>query len=208
MKMEKKKHRGWYVFARTVCTPYYKLVYRFEHTNKNSLPSEGGCIICSNHLSYCDPLLIGMGQKREIRFMAKVELFKNKFTSYFLKGLGAFPVVRGNAQETGMATAVEVLKNGEVLGIFAEGTRSKDGKLLRVKSGAALLAAQTQVPILVACITAKNEGPVKAFSKTKVTYGRLLTVEDLKLDGEKPDIRYATRLIAKEMEEIREKDNF
>ena len=207
MQSEKKKKRFLYSVARVVCPPLFKLLYRYIITNGNSLPKTGPCIICSNHLSYADPILVGIGQPREIRFMAKSELFKNKFFAWLITSMGAFPVQRGNAADTGFDSAESIIKNGEILGIFPEGTRSKTGELLRIRSGAAMLAAQLQVPVLPMCITPKG-GKIKFFNPTKITYGKLLSPEELGVTGEKPNLRNASRIISKAIEDIRERDKF
>ncbi len=206
MAQDKEKKYFLYRFARAVMTPVYSVIYRPQFTNTKSLP-EGGCILCCNHISYADPIIAAMGQKRQIRYMAKIELFRNKILGPIVRGLGAFPVDRGHANETGINRAEEVLSNGEVLGIFPEGTRSKNGELLRIRSGAVMLAAAHQVPILPVCITPRG-GMMKNFNKIKVTYGRLLTPEEMQLTGEKPNLRYASKLLTKTITEIREKDKF
>lgn len=203
----KKQKKYWiYTIGRLAVIPIFKLLYFSEYKNKKNLP-EGACIICSNHLSNSDPLLVGIGQKRQIRFMAKEELFENKFLKAVISATGAFPVTRGHAEEKGLSNAETVLKDGEVLGIFPEGTRSKTGELLRMRSGAALLAASNKVPVLPMCITPKG-GKMKIFNKVKITYGELLTLEDLGITGEKPNYKNASRVISNAIAELREQDKF
>ena len=204
------KKRFLYSWARVICTPLFKLLYRYRYTNKDNIPQSGAYIICSNHISYSDPLLLGIGQKREIRYMAKSELFRNRFFARLITGLGAFPVQRGAHDNAVFDTADSILENGEVLGIFPEGTRSKTGELLRMRSGAALIAAQMQVPVVPACITPKG-GKLKFFNPTKISYAPPITPQELGLQRETqtaPQLRAATRKIAQAIARLRENDKF
>ena len=85
-----------YFIGKAVCRPVFKLCYRYKIVNEFPIPEKGGFIIASNHLSYSDPVLLGLSQKkRRLFFMAKAELFKNKFFGALIRALGAFPVERG-----------------------------------------------------------------------------------------------------------------
>lgn len=204
------KKKWLYGFGRAVCMPVLKLLYRYRFTNKDNLPETGSYIICANHQSYADPVLIGIGQKRQIRYMAKDQLFRHKLLGRLISALGAFPVMRDshdNAQA--FETADSVLEDGGILGIFPEGTRSKTGELLRMRSGAALIAAQMMVPVVPACITAKG-GKMKLFNPVKITYGDPITPEQLGLteNAQGHQIRNASRVIADAITKIREQDKF
>jgi 1-acyl-sn-glycerol-3-phosphate acyltransferase len=154
----------------------YKLVVK----GLENIPKTGGLIICANHTSNADALLLAISMKRFVRFMTKSELYKNPLLAFFLRKLGSFPVKRKNADRNALDTSIEILKNGEVLGIFIEGTRSKSGELLRPKSGAAMIAMKSNMPILPVCITcAEKRGPVKAFLKTKIEFGRVIHTEKI-----------------------------
>lgn len=84
-----------YRVGQAVCRPIMKVFYRYKFINNNSIPHEGAYIIASNHMSFSDPVLLGLGQRRRLFFMAKQELFKNKFFAGLIRALGAFPVERG-----------------------------------------------------------------------------------------------------------------
>lgn len=195
--------------ARAVCVPIFKLLYRYEITNKNNIPEAGGYVLACNHQSYTDPVLISIGQKRMIHFMAKAELFRNKFFSALIRSLGAFPVHRGGKGDSGAINNAEnLLQEGKILGIFPEGTRSLSGELLKMRAGAVMLAYQSSVPIVPACITAKG-GKIKVFRKVKITYGEPITCEQLGMvTGSGKEMREATRILAEKIAEIREHDKF
>lgn len=144
------------------------LVYRIEIEGKEYIPAEGKGIVCSNHFSLLDPVLIGTFLPRKINYMAKEELFSNKVFATILTKLGVFPVKRGGADISAIKTALKLLKDDEVLGIFPEGTRSKAGEVLEAKPGLAMIAIRSQSPIVPAAII----GNYKPFSKVKIKIGK------------------------------------
>ena len=119
---------------------------------KDSLPETGGAIVASNHIHLADPVFLYYSQKRQIRFMAKAELFDNFVTRALCKGYDAFPVRRGAHDTAALDKAAEVLRNGEILGIFPEGTRSRDGKPGKAKQGVARIAKEAKADILPVAI--------------------------------------------------------
>lgn len=113
------------------------------------VPTEGGLIVVSNHMSHLDaPAMAVTFPNRRLRAMAKEELWKNKFFGKLIEGIGAFPVKRGEADAESMRKCIELLKGGEAVIVFAEGTRG-DGKTMQaLEPGVALLARKAGVPVL------------------------------------------------------------
>lgn len=211
MSQKKSQQKSWlYFIASVVVSPVIGLIYRVKFRNKNNIPKEGAYIIISNHLSNLDPLLLGMGQRnRKLRFMAKSELFKNKFFAKLITALGAFPVVRGEGiEQEAISTGEEILENGGVMTIFFEGKRSKTGEFLRPRSGAMLIAYTTNTPIVPACIT-PEKGLMKAFRKTRVTFGDPVTPAELGVTtGNARELRDASKKIMEMLKQMRETEEF
>lgn len=159
-------------------------------------PGDPPLVLCSNHISVWDPVLLIVAQPRHIYFMAKAELFGNRLFAWLLgKQFGAFPVKRGTGDTGAIDVAKQLVKDGKLMGIFPEGTRSKDGKLLRAKSGASLIVSQTGAYVLPVAIVSKNQ-KVRPFRPTTLIIGKPLSPADLKLDDPTaPDLRFATRKI-------------
>jgi 1-acyl-sn-glycerol-3-phosphate acyltransferase len=123
----------------------------------NLIPATGPLLVVSNHLSVADPVLLGAKLRRKVMFMAKEELFRNKFTSYFVRSFGAIPVYRGSSNRDALHQSSAILKNGGVLGMFPEGKRSRDGILMPGQLGAALIAYHNKIKILPVSITGSEK---------------------------------------------------
>ena len=160
-------------------------ILHFEGTE--NIPERGGVIYASNHRSMADPVLITIPVKKRFCYMAKEELFKNPLFAALIKALGAFPVVRGSGSTDVIDESVKRLEMGRNLGIFPEGTRSKDGKLGRCKSGIVLIAAQTGADIIPVGIS--FEGKLHFRSRITVRYGKPIPAQELRLSAEKPSIK-------------------
>ncbi|EGY76442.1 lysophospholipid acyltransferase family protein [Peptoniphilus indolicus] len=153
-----------YRIVRRILWLYFKLVYRFEILNIENLPSKGPYMICSNHRSNWDPIFISGVIKEPIHWMAKKELFKNRIVGNVISKFYAFPVDRGASDIAAVKTALRVLKNKEVLGVFPEGTRVKEVDLNMGKSGVTVIAHKSKsliVPVYV-------EGSYIPFTKMKL----------------------------------------
>lgn len=202
-----KQSKVLYRIGRVVCRPIFKILYRYKVVNSEAIPQDGkGYLIACNHLSYSDPVLIGLAQKRYSFFMAKAELFKNKFFAALIRGLGAFPVERGAGDGKAINTGEELLRDGNIVTIFIEGGRSKTGELMRPRSGAALVALQTGIPIIPACITVVGN-PKHTFAKRIIHFGEPMTVEELGLtSGDRRELKTASDRIMSKIKEFREND--
>ena len=196
-----------YRVGQAVCRPIMKVFYRYKFINNNSIPHEGAYIIASNHMSFSDPVLLGLGQRRRLFFMAKQELFKNKFFAGLIRALGAFPVERGAGDGKAIKTGEDLIKEGNVMTIFIEGGRTKTGEFMRPRSGCALVAQQMQVPVIPACITITGN-PKHRFAKRVIHFGDPLTPQQLghTPDGDRRQLKNATNMIMDEIKKMREQD--
>ena len=196
-----------YRVGRVICRPIMKVFYRYKFINNNSIPNKGAYIIASNHMSFSDPVLLGLGQRRRLFFMAKSELFRNRFFGALIRALGAFPVERGAGDGKAIKTGEDLIREGNIMTIFIEGGRTKTGELMRPRSGCALVAQQMQVPVIPACITITGN-PKHLFAKRVIHFGEPLTPEQLGLtpDGDRRQIKNATNMIMDEIRKMREQD--
>ncbi|MGS0764913.1 lysophospholipid acyltransferase family protein [Syntrophomonas curvata] len=134
------------------------LVLNLKKEGLGKLPPNGPVIVAANHVSNWDPVIVGTALSRPVHFMAKVELFNNVFLGKLLTALHAFPVRRGAADRRAIRQALDLLAEGEVVGIFPEGARQKVKPDIQVHGGVALLALKSGAKVVpMACIgTDKN----------------------------------------------------
>ena len=200
------KYTPLYAFGKAV-SPLLKILMPFHANNIEYMPKDGPVVVCCNHISMKDPVLIALALKRQVFYMAKAELFKNKFVSLIIRALGAFPVHRGQGDSGAMDTSRQILNDGKMLGIFIEGTRSKDGSLGKPKSGAVMLAHAANAPILPMCITAKDGKIPRLFHRAVVSCGEPIQPEELGIASDSPmEYRKASRLVMEKIQEMRNRD--
>ncbi|MDW7740151.1 MAG: lysophospholipid acyltransferase family protein [Bacillota bacterium] len=159
-----------YKFGRNIFYLYLKIFYCLRIHGRENLPTRKPYIVCSNHIKWLDPMTVGAAIPSRIRvnFMAKKEVFSNPIFAYLLRKVGAFPVNRQEADYSAIKTAYRLLQEGEVLGLFPEGSRSKDGQLQKAYNGAALIAVRSGVPVLPVAIP----GPYRLFKPLHIHIGK------------------------------------
>ena len=195
---------NFYQFGRIVCNICLSAYFNLEVSGLENLPSEGGFVLCCNHQSYLDPPLMGLKIKdRQLTFMAKEALFHKPILAPIIKKLGAFPVSKNQKDGRAVKQAIQTVKDGKILALFPEGTRSKTGKLLKPKSGVVVIAAKTGAPIVPTAIKYYGKHPR---SRIVVRFGEPISNEQLEL-GENPTpkmIKSATQIVWGRLSEIYE----
>ena len=144
-----------YWVVKAILGPFLRIVFRPWADGIDNVPREGPAIIASNHLSFSDHFFAPLPLPRKVVFLAKSEYFtgrgvKGLFSKAFFSGLGQIPVDRsgGAASERALRTGLRVLAQGDLLGIYPEGTRTPDGRLYRGKTGVARLALEARAPVV------------------------------------------------------------
>ncbi|MFG6118474.1 MULTISPECIES: lysophospholipid acyltransferase family protein [Thalassobacillus] len=171
-------------------------LYRIKVVGKKNIPKEGPVIICSNHISNLDPPVVGITSGRNIHFMAKEELFKNKFFGKILRKVHAFPVKRGMKDRNALRGGLKILEQNETLGLFPEGTRSKNGEIGQGLAGAGFFALRSEAWIVPCAII----GPYKPFKRLWVVYGKPIDMSSYREN--KASARETTDMIMKEIEKL------
>jgi glycerol-3-phosphate dehydrogenase (NAD(P)+) len=141
-----------YWLMRAWLQPFAHLYWRLSRIGREHIPQSGPVILVANHRSFIDPFIIGLCNRRPVYYVAKEELFKNKFLGWFLGSLGAFPVRRGAADADFVETAKAILKRGDPVLIFPEGTRTRPGALGKPKRGVGRLALETGATVVPVAI--------------------------------------------------------
>jgi 1-acyl-sn-glycerol-3-phosphate acyltransferase len=155
------EYRPWLLnLSKFVVRSWLRLFHRFTVHHHERVPTSGPVIIAPNHTSYYDPMCATCSLRRPLRYLAGARLFKNRLFGLFLASVGAVPVdLSKDADRAAYEAALKLLREGEVVCLFPEGTRSLDGRLKPLKGGVARLAMSTGAPIVPVHIS----GPAQSF---------------------------------------------
>jgi len=158
---------------------YFKLFFRAEIIGKENVPEEGAVILAANHMSNWDPPFLACFLSRTVSYMAKQELFENPVFGAAITNCHAFPVKRGAADRGAIKTAIQVLKQGNCLGLFPEGTRSHGGQMHKAEAGVGLIAAKTNAPVVPTAIIGTDRIMTNGgiFPKLTLIYGKPMRFE-------------------------------
>lgn len=178
-----------YSFARGLVKSILSPLYRIQVEGLEHFPKEGGVLLCSNHIDNLDPPVVGIAAPRPVSFMAKEELFNVPILGKILPGIHAFPVRRGMSDREALRKGLKVLKEGEVLGLFPEGTRSKTGEIGKGLAGAGFFALRSDAHVVPCAII----GPYKPFRKLRVIFGPPIDMEPIR--GQKMNAEQTTDII-------------
>jgi 1-acyl-sn-glycerol-3-phosphate acyltransferase len=138
----------YHLFKWSVVSPLLYTYFRGRVHGAENVPAKGPLVIVSNHASYFDPPLLSCAVRRPVAFMAKEELFRIPILKQAIQLYGAYPVKRSLSDRAALRAAINSLKEGWTVGIFLEGTRTKDARIHNPKLGAAMIAAKAKVPLL------------------------------------------------------------
>jgi 1-acyl-sn-glycerol-3-phosphate acyltransferase len=161
------------------------VLFDYRAFGVRNVPRTGGALMISNHQSYLDPIMLGLNLPRPMSYLAKSELFENKFLCWLITELRAFPVRQGKGDRSAIEETIRRLRQGHLLNIFPEGTRTPDGKIAEIQRGVALVVRRSHVPIVPVVIDGSYEAwPTgQTFFHAhpiRVLYGKPLLVDGLK----------------------------
>lgn len=152
-----------YSIARAICRILFKLLFRACARGEENVPRHGPVLIAPNHVSFLDPVAVGISTRRRLHYMARDDLFTIPVLGWLIKNLNTFPVKRDRPDPEAIKKALRVLKRGEALLVFPEGTRSPDGRLLPGQLGIGMLAWRSRATIIpTAVIGSERALPVGA----------------------------------------------
>ncbi len=168
----------WYSILRGLAIAVFKIFFAIKIEGKENIPNRGGAILASNHLSYLDPIILGIFVPRRVNFMAKEELFENFLFRRIIVKLGAFPIRREGIDGATYRKILKLLHKREVVVLFPEGTRSIDGTIGQLHTGIARIALKADVPLIPIIIW----GTEKALPRGK----KLLRLSKIRARAGKP----------------------
>lgn len=170
---------------------WMKIYYRAEIKGLENIPKDGALIFCGNHRSFLDPPLIEVTGKREMRFLAKQELYNNKFLGFLGWVFEAIPVKRDEKDVTAVKESLKILKSGGCIALFPEGTRNGLEKGEKVKDGVAFFALRSAAKVVPCGI----KGGTKDDRKVTITYGKPLDFSEYKGNKDKEVLEKVTEEI-------------
>ena len=180
-----------YRFGRAIIKLLNLILYNIHVEGEENIPETGGVVLCPIHISNYDPLAVATHMNRQVHFLAKAELYKNFIVRKVLLAVGTIPVDRGKVSLETLKESLRVLKNGEILGIFPEGTRVKNGERKKPMEGFVVFALKTKSPILPVHI----EGEYKFRGKINIKFGKPIELNEY----------YGKKVKPEEMSKISEK---
>jgi 1-acyl-sn-glycerol-3-phosphate acyltransferase len=168
---------------------YLLIWHRLRVRGAEHIPSRGGVLIASNHASYLDPPVVGVGYRgRPVHFMARDTLWNSKFGSWWMDRVGCIPVSRGTGDIKALKLTIKALKEGKAVSMFPEGTRTEDGELQDAKGGIGFIIEKSGCVVVPAYIDGSFKAHPKGTkfikpSKLTITYGKPITQEDFQALG-------------------------
>ena len=184
-----------YAFAWFVTRVIWAVLFDVTYEGRENIPESGGALVVCNHRFLKDPLLLAHAfTRRQLFFMAKAEWFKSGPFGMLIRWLGAFPVNRGEGDLSAIDHAVELVKEGRLVGIFPEGTRNRTGGPMRPKSGTAFIARQTGADVLPCALIFGEKHGFR--EKITVKIGKVIPYGELGFEEEgRSSLRRASKTI-------------
>lgn len=198
------KRNRFYFFARNVMSAVVKLLFSVRYEGTEWIPASGELVLCCNHQSLWDSILLAVPCGRQIHYMAKSELFSQHGILFekLLRDLGAFPVKRNQADLGAIRHALELLKAGEIVGIFPQGGCVREGLPFASKSGAVRIAARSGAPILPAAIRWTGHfGPKR---RIELRFGEAIKRSEYTEQNGSVDVQKLNRLLIRRINELME----
>ena len=174
--------RAW-VVGRLTLVPLTRFVAPFRVYGAERVPLEGGAVLAANHFSWIDPPMLGAASPRVVYFMAKMEAYRVPGLQQLIKVFGGFPVRRGESDRDAVRAMRGIVKEGNALGLFVEGTRQLAGVPGPVQPGAAMVAINEDVPVIPAAIHGTQDWRLGNFHRAAVAWGEPIRFEGLPRGG-------------------------
>jgi 1-acyl-sn-glycerol-3-phosphate acyltransferase len=185
-----------YTIVESILRPIFMLVYRVRISGREHVPETGGCVLAANHVSVMDGFFLGISTTRQVRFMAKAELYRWPIVKQILQHAGAFPVKRGADAGRAIARGVAELERGAVVGVFPEGTSLPDRKR-GYKRGAARLALAAGVPLVPVALVGTELTLEPHTHRIRLPRVEIVIGEPLFVERQEPTEEAATELTAR-----------
>jgi 1-acyl-sn-glycerol-3-phosphate acyltransferase len=172
-----------WVVGRLIIGTAVKAVAPLRVYGAERMPMTGGLVVAANHFSWIDPPALGVASPRTLYFMAKVEAHRVPGLGQLVRTFGAFPVRRGESDRDAVRTMRQIVRDGNALGMFAEGTRQQTGVPGSVQPGAAMVAINEAVPVIPVALHGSQTWRLGNFAPVSVAWGQPMVFEGLPRGG-------------------------
>ncbi len=196
-----------YRFLKSALTGFFRVLYRVEVKGRENEPLNGPFIVCCNHLSAQDVVILGTSVKCQLRFFAKAPLFKIPIIKSFFTALGAFPVDKSSvgASTAAIKKSIALLQNGEIVAIYPQGHRYPgiSPKETKPRSGVGMMVYHAKCPVLPVLIQPNKKWKIIPFRKTKVVIGKPIAYEEFTFtEGKNAEYNEAAALVFSRITEL------
>lgn len=194
------KFAKWFIF---LATPLMHILHPVKFVGVENIPDGGGYIMAANHISILDPFYVALGSQKELYYMAKSDLYEKKRMAKFLTKMNAFPVKRDSFDLTAIKTAISIIDEGKILGIFPEGkVNLNSDNPQQSKQGIAFIAEKCRCGVLPACLY--NTRGRKLFTRLTVRFGEFIPYDELfsAEKSKKENYKDASDLVIKKITEL------
>ncbi len=177
-------HNFWYGCWRGLCRLVFITAFGIRSFGRKNIPKKGGALLACNHQSFLDPMAVGLCLGRQVHYLARESLFRKPGFGWLIRSVNAFPVKRDTVDLAAVKESLRRLKDGQLLLLFGEGTRSQDGRIAPLQPGMAMMARRTKVPLIPVVI----DGAFEAWPRNKkfcsihairVMYGQPITTQQM-----------------------------
>ena len=188
-----------YTFFRAILKVIYKVLFGIKVEGLENEPANGPYIVCANHMSANDVIILGTSVKNKLRYFGKASLFKYSLTNKLFTALGAFPVDKSSvgSSTSAIKTSISLLEQGQIVALFPQGHRmpGKDPRTTTVKNGVGMMVYHAKCPVLPVCIQTKS-WKIGLFRKTKVIIGKPIAYEEFTFtEGKSAEYAQAAQLV-------------
>ncbi|MCK4850105.1 MAG: 1-acyl-sn-glycerol-3-phosphate acyltransferase [Phycisphaerae bacterium] len=183
-------HRLWYGCWRGLCQIVAITAFGIRSFGREKVPTQGGALLASNHQSFLDPMVVGLCLWREVHYLARDSLFRQRAFAWLIRSVNAFPVKRDTVDLAAIKESLRRLKDDQLLLLFGEGTRTHDGRIAPLQPGMAMMARKAKVPLIPVVIDGAFEAWPRSrklwrFCTIRVMFGQPITAQQIADLGDK-----------------------
>jgi 1-acyl-sn-glycerol-3-phosphate acyltransferase len=200
--------RLWYRIWQHMALVVFVVFFRVRFFGRKNVPETGALLLVSNHQSFLDPILCGVGLRRELDYVARDSLFRQRLFGWYIRSLNAFPIQRDQADLQAVKTIIRRLQDGRAIVLFPEATRTADGRIRDIKGGFDLIVRRSGAMVVPVAIDGAFEAwprhrALPGTGNIKVMYGQAFAAEQVRQMGREEFVREINNRLRRMQTELR-----